>query len=367
MLEILQQFLILFWYMFLGVLFNPILVLGIILILIYAKKNKDYKASAYYQITKVPFFSIRHDLGRYGEYLTYKRLKCFENDGAKFLFNVYIPKDNGETTEIDVLMISPKGIFVFESKNYSGWIFGSENQKNWYQTLPTGRGRHFYNPIMQNCSHIKYLKLLIGEQFPTYSIIVFSERCTLKSITLKGHDAIVIKRDNVLHVVSDIYERISENILSEKEILNLYEKLYPFTQVSDVQKTQHIANIQNKLATKSSVSVSNDNEPRSEIKDVSGENALEEVRDLSAKQPDEVNNVVFQKEVVNETSAVELNNDKPQTCPDEVKKTPTDDICPKCGGKLILKTATKGANKGNQFWGCANFPKCRYIKKYSKG
>ncbi len=365
MLEILQQFLVPFWHMFLGVLFNPILVLGIILILIYVKKNKDYKASAYYQITKVPFFSIRHDLGRYGEYLTYKRLKCFENDGAKFLFNVYIPKDNGETTEIDVLMISPKGIFVFESKNYSGWIFGSENQKNWYQTLPTGKGRsrkeHFYNPIMQNCSHIKHLKLLIGEQFPTYSIIVFSERCTLKSITLKYSDAIVIKRDNVLHVVSDIYERTSEHILSEKEIINLYEKLYPFTQVSDAQKTQHIANIQNKLATKSSVSVPNDNEPTPEIKDVSRENVLEEVRNLSTNKPDEANNAVFQKEVVNETSAVELDNDKPQTCPDEVKKTPTN-ICPKCGGKLIMKTAAKGANKGNQFWGCANFPKCRYIK-----
>lgn len=48
--------------MFLSTLFKPILVLGIVLILIYAKKNRDYKASAYYQITKVPFFSIRHDL-----------------------------------------------------------------------------------------------------------------------------------------------------------------------------------------------------------------------------------------------------------------------------------------------------------------
>ena len=88
---------------------------------------------------------------------------------------------------------------------------------------------------------------------------------------------------------------------------------------------------------------------------------MEEVRNLWTNEPDEANNVVFQKEIVNETSAVEVNNDKPQTCPDEAKKTPTN-ICPKCGGKLIMKTAAKGANKGNQFLGCANFPKCRYIK-----
>ena len=85
-----------------------------------------------------------------------------------------------ETTEIDVLMISPKGLFVFESKNYSGWIFGSENQKNWYQTLPAGRGRshkeNFYNPIMQNRSHIKHLKAFLGTDIPVRSIIVFSDR-----------------------------------------------------------------------------------------------------------------------------------------------------------------------------------------------
>ena len=129
-----------------------------------------------------------------------------EANGAKFLFNVYIPKGNGETTEIDVLMICSKGIFVFESKNYSGWIFGSESQKNWYQTLPAGRGKshkeHFYNPIMQNHSHIKNLKYLLDEQFPIRSIIVFSDRCTLKSVQIKSNDISVINRYNVAPVVS---------------------------------------------------------------------------------------------------------------------------------------------------------------------
>lgn len=37
-------------------------------------------------------------------------------------------------------------------------------------------------------------------------------------------------------------------------------------------------------------------------------------------------------------------------------------ICPKCGSKLVLRTAKKGTNEGNQFYGCSAFPKCRYIK-----
>ena len=69
-------------------------------------------------------------LGQRGEKLTARELnlvRLFGRNG-KVLRNVYIPKEDGETTEIDLLFITAKGIFVLESKNYSGWIFGSESQ-----------------------------------------------------------------------------------------------------------------------------------------------------------------------------------------------------------------------------------------------
>lgn len=96
----------------------------------------QYHRSGYYTATQTPFWKIRWNLGKYGEYLTYRQLRKFEKEGARFLFNLYIPKTNGGTSEIDVVMICSKGIFVLESKNYSGWIFGNEAQKNWCQTLP---------------------------------------------------------------------------------------------------------------------------------------------------------------------------------------------------------------------------------------
>ena len=71
------------------------------------------------------------DIGRYGESLTEVELKksaIFGMEG-KILRNLYVPKDNGETTEIDVLFICSKGILVIESKNYSGWIFGNEDDE----------------------------------------------------------------------------------------------------------------------------------------------------------------------------------------------------------------------------------------------
>ncbi len=35
-------------------------------------------------------------------------------------------------------------------------------------------------------------------------------------------------------------------------------------------------------------------------------------------------------------------------------------LCPKCGSELILRVAKKGANAGNEFYGCSNYPTCRY-------
>lgn len=35
--------------------------------------------------------------------------------------------------------------------------------------------------------------------------------------------------------------------------------------------------------------------------------------------------------------------------------------CPKCGSEMILRRAKKGANAGNQFWGCSNYPQCRGV------
>ena len=42
----------------------------------------------------------------------------------------------------------------------------------------------------------------------------------------------------------------------------------------------------------------------------------------------------------------------------------TDPICPKCGSRMILRTAKSGSNQGEKFWGCSNFPKCRGILNY---
>lgn len=213
------------------------------------KVNQDYVNSSYYQATQIPYNVLIADKGKYGEYSVYNSVRQYESTGAKFLFNLYIPKENGETTEIDLMMICQKGVFVFESKNYSGWIFGKENEIEWCQTLRKGKKdcqkNKFYNPIFQNRTHLKNLNLLLGNNIPLWSIVAFSDECTFKSVTVNSSDVRVVKCREVSAVVADVYYRYPNNVLNEIDIYNIYARLYPYTQVSDFTKAQHIANIKN--------------------------------------------------------------------------------------------------------------------------
>ena len=82
--------------------------------------------------------------GQFGEYLIDYALQSEGVEGeCVVLTNLYLPM-KGKTTEIDLLMLHEKGIFVIESKYYSGWIFGSEDQLKWTQCFRNGRKEHFY-------------------------------------------------------------------------------------------------------------------------------------------------------------------------------------------------------------------------------
>lgn len=75
----------------------------------------------------------------------------------QILRNVYVPTEDGKTSEIDLLVISKKGLLVFECKNYSGNIYGDATRNKWIQYLGKKKS-YFYNPFMQNRSHAKHLK-----------------------------------------------------------------------------------------------------------------------------------------------------------------------------------------------------------------
>lgn len=103
------------------------------------------------------------NVGSSGEEIVYRAL----NDDiyvpeAQILRNVYIPTSDGKTSEIDLLVVSKKGLLVFECKNYGGNIYGDAKRPKWIQYH--GRKKsYFYNPLMQNRTHVRHLKKYLKE------------------------------------------------------------------------------------------------------------------------------------------------------------------------------------------------------------
>ena len=111
--------------------------------------------------------------GVIGEFLVNTNSKLrLDSSIYKRLSNVTLCLEDGSTTQIDHIVLSRFGIFVIETKNMQGWIFGSEHQKRWTQSI-YGKKNSFQNPLLQNYRHIKALEEILGIDRGLYSIVTF--------------------------------------------------------------------------------------------------------------------------------------------------------------------------------------------------
>jgi hypothetical protein len=88
------------------------------------------------------------------------------------LHNLTLPTLDG-TTQMDHVYVSPYGIFVLETKNMNGWIFGGEYQAEWTQKFRRKSFR-FQNPLRQNFKHVKALEAALEVPLTSiHSIVTF--------------------------------------------------------------------------------------------------------------------------------------------------------------------------------------------------
>ena len=94
--------------------------------------------------------------------------------------NVTIPTSNG-STQIDHVIVSRYGIFVVETKNMDGWIFGDEKNSQWTQSI-FGKKYKFQNPLHQNYRHTKALSEFLGIDHSNFlSVVMFWGECEFKT------------------------------------------------------------------------------------------------------------------------------------------------------------------------------------------
>lgn len=123
--------------------------------------------------------------GYIGESRVTKQLGKLDAEDYKVYNDVLIKAGTG-SSQIDHIVISVYGIFVIETKNYSGWIHGNEHSEYWTQSHYDAKTK-FRNPIKQNWGHIYALKEALSgfERVNYHSIIVFAGSAELKNVSSK--------------------------------------------------------------------------------------------------------------------------------------------------------------------------------------
>jgi hypothetical protein len=237
----------------------------------------------------VGFFTTPIGKGIIGEFLVNSSAKIkLPKDKYHLIDNVTLSTEDSKTTQIDHIIVSEYGIFVVETKNYKGWIFGDEKQKFWTQKI-YNKTNKFQNPLHQNYKHLKTIeKLLDIDINKLFSVIVFAGDSEFKTKMPK----------NVTKGIGYI-----DYIKSKKE------KLLTKTQIDKIIKQIEEGRLSKSLKT----------------------------------NIEHINNV---KAIIEEK---------------EINKNSNNKICPWCNSKLVLREAKQGANRGSKFYGCSNFPNCKYI------
>jgi len=225
------------------------------------------------------------------------------------LKDVTLPTPQG-TTQIDHVIVSRFGLFVIETKNIKGWIFGNPAHKSWTQQLY--RRRHtFQNPLRQNYLHLMTLKSLLGlADHQLHSIIYFIGDCTFKTPMPDN----VMNRGLIRYIKSK-----TTQVLTPAEVTRV---------IDTIQRGRLAANWQTHKQHVAQLKARHSEVPRPR---------------LSVVTMPVVNQVVNAAPTITESL------------------TQANPLCPRCGNPMVLRTAKRGDNRGNRFWGCSGYPKCRFI------
>ncbi|MNF47881.1 Nuclease-related domain protein [compost metagenome] len=257
-------------------------------------------------LVKSPWFK-----GMIGEWFINVSIRLFlDQRDYHLLKDVTLPIPQG-STQIDHVIVSRFGIFVIETKNMKGWIFGNPAHKSWTQQIYR-RKHSFQNPLHQNHLHMMTLKSLLGvADHQLHSVIYFIGDCTFKTPMPDN----VMNRGLIRHIKGK-----TTQVLTPAEVTQVVETIQQGRLAANWQThRQHVAQLK---ARHSEVP-----RPRLSV----------------AATP-----VVNQVEIAAPTITESLTKPNP--------------LCPRCGNLMVLRTAKRGDNKGNQFWGCSRYPKCREIK-----
>lgn len=181
------------------------------------------------------------DAGKTGERIIYNtlmdKLHVPEN---QILRNVYVPTKDGKTSEIDLIVVSKKGLIIFECKNYAGNIYGDRKRKKWIQYLGKKKS-YFYNPFLQNQTHAKCLKWYLGAagEVPIIPVVTTISRGNWKVKNLAPDDYLLGYNSHL----KDILATMEPSEQMAKYYKTIMAKLQPLSRPDESIREKHINQI----------------------------------------------------------------------------------------------------------------------------
>lgn len=250
--------------------------------------------------------------GMVGEWFINLCIRLFlDKREYRLLKDVTLPTPQG-STQIDHVIVSRFGLFVIETKNMKGWIFGNPTQKSWTQQIYR-RKHSFQNPLHQNHLHMMTLKSLLGlSDNQLHSVIFFIGDCTFKTPMPQN----VMNRGLIRYV-----KGITTPVLAESEVAHV---------VDTIQQGRLAANWQTH---------------RQHVAQLKARHGEAPTKPAPASVPSA-------HHPAPPTAIYPANLQSP--------------MCPRCGNPMVLRTAGRGDNKGKPFWGCREFPTCRGTRALMK-
>jgi hypothetical protein len=255
-------------------------------------------------LMKSPWFK-----GVMGEFVVNVAAKLMLDKNEYHLIkNVTLPTEEG-TTQIDHVIVSRYGIFVVETKNLKGWIFGNANQKTWTQQIFKFKNK-FQNPLHQNYKHVKTLESLLGlKSHQIHSVIVFVGDSKFKTEM----------PDNVTHGFGYIryIKAKTKPVLSMEEAKEIIGKIETDRLATSFKTNRnhirYVKTIVNEKHGSSKGKIQN-------IAQTSKHGTVNSIRDLS--------------------------------------------VCKTCGSDMKIRDKKSGEDIGKKFWVCIKFPECRNVEPY---
>lgn len=182
------------------------------------------------------WFDSPKQKGIRGERLVAKRLRAGLPEEYILLNDLYLPLPDGTTTQIDHIVVCQYGIFVVETKAYSGWIFGNEESAKWTQTIYRKKSS-FQNPLRQNYKHICALSDTLGiDKHYFHNVVAFTGGCSFKTERPSG---VVYARE-----AAQFIRTFTQQLIKRSQVAEVAEVIGEWqSTVSDASREAHVSNL----------------------------------------------------------------------------------------------------------------------------